>query len=217
MMLTGRRMLILIDNAVRPYPLTLMAPPGSTSALLVASRWRMVQLSNAVRFEIDPLPSPEGVALIAAFAGWRRVHLEPDAAQQLVELCGGLPLALRTAGMRLAGEPGLSIADLVMRMNHGARRLDLLDLDGLSVRASLARSAAALTRESVTVLRAMGVAPAGGITSRALASRLGAPVTRVWQALEELTDVRLAVALTGGQYVLPNGLVRQYARELPAR
>src|SRR5262249_44785789 len=140
MMLTGRRMLILIDNAVRPYPLTLMAPPGSTSALLVASRWRMVQLSNAVRFEIDPLPGPEGVALIAALAGWRRVRLEPDAVDQLVSLCGGLPLALRTAGMRLAGEPALSVADLVTQMSDPARRLDLLELDGLSIRASLARS-----------------------------------------------------------------------------
>jgi hypothetical protein len=213
-MLASRRQLIMIDNAVHADQLAPLAPPGSTSALLVASRRRMMRLSNATRLEINALPGPDGLALIAALTGWPRVRAERAPAGRLVALCGGLPLALRVAAMRLASRQAWPIGALVEEMSDPRRRLDLLDYDGLSLRASLARGCAGLAPESMRVLAAMGGAPAAGATARTLASRMRAPVTRVWQALEELTEARLADPLRAGRYALPNDLIRQYAREL---
>src|SRR5262249_25966463 len=79
-MLSGRRQLILVDNAVHVDQLTPLAPPGSTSALLVASRRRMARLSDATRLEIDPLTGPDGLALMAVLTGWPRVRAEWEAA-----------------------------------------------------------------------------------------------------------------------------------------
>jgi hypothetical protein len=213
-LLAGRRMLILVDNAIRADQFAPLAPSGSTSALLVASGRRLARVPNAIRLEIDPLTGTDGLALIAALAGSRRVAAESTSAAQLVALCSGLPLALRTVGMRLASLPQWPIRELAAAMSDPRRRLDLLDFDGLSVRASLARTSSGLATESLQVLQAMGKASPPGLTARALASRMGTPVTRVWQALEELTDVRLATSLRAGRYILANDLVRLYAQEL---
>lgn len=213
-LLAGRRLLILVDNALRADQVAPLAPSGSTSALLVASGPRLARVPNATRLEIDPLPGPDGLALIAALAGSRRVAAEATSAAQLVALCSGLPLALRAVGMRLASVPQWPIHELAAAMSDPGRRLDLLDFDGLSVRASLTRNTSGLATESLRVLRAMGTVPPAGMTARALASRMGTPVTRVWHALEELTEVRLATSPRAGRYILSNDLVRLYAQEL---
>jgi hypothetical protein len=59
---------------------------------------------------------------------------------RIAELCGGLPLALRVAGARLAAKPHWSLADLVERLADESRRLDELVHGKLDVRASLALS-----------------------------------------------------------------------------
>lgn len=213
-LLAERQVLILVDNAVRVDMFVRLAPADSTSALLVAGRRRVARLPNATRLDISPLSAADGVALLAALAGAGRVAAEPASAAHLVALCSGLPLALHAAGKRLANCPQSPIRELVKVMSDPRRRLDLLDYDGLSVRASLARSAAGIADESSRVLIAMGTSPRSGLTARALATRMRSPVTQIWQALEELAEVRLATALRAGRYILANELVRLYAREL---
>jgi hypothetical protein len=212
-MLARRRMLILVDNAISADQFAALAPWGSVSALLVAARSRALRAPNAIRIDVSPLPTPDGLAVLAATAGAERIAAESADAIQLVTLCEGLPLALRAVGTRLAGDPGSSISKLADAMSDDQRRLDLLDVDGLSMRTSIARSAAGLATVSRHALRAMGVSPPGGMTARTLAARMSAPATQVWQALEELTDVRLATALRAGRYDLSNELIRRYAAE----
>lgn len=212
--LAGRRMLIMVDNAAHAEQLAPMAPWGPGSALLVASRSALTHLDHAVRIEVTPLVPDDGIALLSTLIGRARVVADPACAAELVALCGGLPLALHAAGRRLASRPGWPIRQLVQELADDERRLDVLDYDGLSVRASLARSHAGLAAETLTVLRCLGEAAASGVTARSLALRLRTPVTRVWRALEELVDVRLATALRAGRYAPANDLVRRYAKEL---
>src|SRR5258705_9543335 len=92
-LLAGRRLLILVDNAIRADQFAPLAPSGSTSALLVASGRRLARVPNATRLEIEPLTGTDGLALIAALAGSRRVAAEATSAAQLVALCSGFPPA----------------------------------------------------------------------------------------------------------------------------
>jgi hypothetical protein len=208
--------LILVDNAISADQFASLAPWGSISALLVAARSRGLRAPNAIRLDVGPLPVPDGLAVLAAIAGAERIAAESADATQLVMLCEGLPLALCAVGTRLAGCPGSPIGKLADAMSDESRRLDLLDVDGLSTRASIARSAAGLGTVSRHALRTMGASPAGALTARTLASRMGAPVTQVWQSLEELADVRLATSLRAGRYVLSNELIRRYAADYSA-
>jgi DNA polymerase III delta prime subunit len=211
-----RRLLILVDNAASAAQVRPLVPQEVGSALLVASRPSLASLDNAARIELGALPAEDGIALLADVVGWSRITAEPEASAELVRLCAGLPLALHVVGLRLASRPEWAIRGLVEHLADEAGRLDLLEYEDLSVRACLAAGRSGLDADSTSVLHALGEMAAPDVTPRSVASRLGVPVTRVWRALEDLVDVRLAAPVRPGRYRLPNDLVRQYARELGA-
>ena len=78
------------------------------------------------------------LALLAASA--ERISAEPDAAADVVRRCGGLPLAVRLAGARLAARPAWPVSYLAERLADAERRLDELDQDECGVRACFALS-----------------------------------------------------------------------------
>ena len=100
--LTDRRILVVLDNAGTEEQVRPLLPGTATSAAIVTSRRRLVGLEvrEAVRvLEVEPLPRSWAVRVLS---GQRR---EPSSVSSLVavaELCGGLPLALRLVGQRLA-------------------------------------------------------------------------------------------------------------------
>ncbi|MBO1417824.1 hypothetical protein, partial [Streptomyces sp. FH025] len=51
--------------------------------------------------------------LLARVAGAERVRREPGAVAELAEVCGYLPVLLRTAAGRLAARPQWTVAELV--------------------------------------------------------------------------------------------------------
>ena len=89
--LSGRRVLIVLDNAasaeqVRP-PL-----PGTEGCLaIITSRNRLsglVAVDGAQRLTLDVLPPGQAAALVAWTAGHERAAADPAATRRLAELCG---------------------------------------------------------------------------------------------------------------------------------
>jgi hypothetical protein len=95
------------------------------------------------------------VELLARVAGPVRVAAEPDAAAAIVGYCGRLPLAIRIAGARLAARPAWSLARQAERLADERRRLDELAAGDLEVRASIALSHRALSKQQLR----MGFSP----------------------------------------------------------
>jgi hypothetical protein len=113
--LAGARMLMLLDNAhdadqVRPLL------PGSGNLVVVASRNQLrglVAREGAKRLALRSFGKRDATALSAGSVGYDRLHAEPEAVEELAELCGRLPLALTLAGEHASRFSELSIAGIV--------------------------------------------------------------------------------------------------------
>ncbi|MER5913976.1 NB-ARC domain-containing protein [Streptomyces sp. NPDC001982] len=105
--LTGRRVLVLLDDAadadqVRPL---LTTAPGSLT--LVTSRRRLPDLvaSGARPLRLDLPSASDALALLALRVGSERSAAEPWAADEIVARCGRLPLALAVVAARAVVRP----------------------------------------------------------------------------------------------------------------
>ena len=108
--LTGRRVLVLADDAYSARQVAPLLPPASGCALIVTSRSRLSGLTGAGLVLVDSLDCGDAVELLSRIVGPERVAAEPAAADRLVTACGLLPLAVRIASAMLAARPGWSLA-----------------------------------------------------------------------------------------------------------
>ena len=133
--LTDQRALVMLDSAASAAQVKPLLPPGPNSTLITTTAG-LSGPPGAIALPLDVLPLADGLDLLANLASADRVGREAEAAAQVVELCGGLPLALRIAGVRLAERETMTITHLRDRLLSERRRLDELSLGELDVRSS---------------------------------------------------------------------------------
>ncbi|MEV6608373.1 NB-ARC domain-containing protein [Kutzneria sp. NPDC051319] len=134
-----QRLLVFLDDAFTAAQVRLALPASPGCAVIVTSRHRLTGLAadGARILEVEPLTPATAVRLLARTVGDDRVDRQPDEAQSLVNLCGGLPIAVRVAAARLATRPKWSVARVVTELSDEGRRLDALSAPGqVSVLAS---------------------------------------------------------------------------------
>ncbi|SDU83671.1 AfsR/SARP family transcriptional regulator [Jiangella alkaliphila] len=213
----GRRLLIVLDDAdsaaqVRP----LLPGPGAGPALLVTSRRVLATIAGAHRLALGTLPPDEAVDLLAALAGPGRVTAEPEAAADVVTLCGLLPLAVRVAGARLLARPDWTLSSLRDRLDDAQHRLDELEHDDLAVRASCDVAFDALPEAPAAVFTSLGLAGFADFTVHTAAALAGRPLPATRRALDQLVEAQLLIAAPDDRFTL-HDLVRLYARERAER
>jgi DNA-binding SARP family transcriptional activator/tetratricopeptide (TPR) repeat protein/DNA-binding XRE family transcriptional regulator len=218
--LTGRRMVLLLDNAgsvgqVRPLL------PGSASCLvLVTSRDALpglVARHGARRVLVDLLTETEALDLLRTLLG-ARVDDEPDAAEALIGYSARLPLALRLIAELALSRPGERLAALAEELADERRRLDLLDGGGdplTAVRAVFSWSYRHLTADAARVFRLCGLHPGRDLTPAAIAALAGVAVPEAERLIATLVRAHLAQE-TGDDRVQQHDLLRVYAAELAA-
>ncbi|WP_206505380.1 AfsR/SARP family transcriptional regulator [Streptomyces chrestomyceticus] len=218
-LLTGRRVLVLLDNArdsaqVRPL---LPGTPGST--VLVTSRNRLEGLAAtdcARLLPLERLAPPDGVQVLRTVIGEARVAAEPVAAAELSALCDGLPLALRLAAARLAARPRLSLRAMADDLVDEHRRLSLLSNEDLGVEATLCLSVQQLPPSGALLFRQLALHVGSELDSGAAAALSGLPPAEARAALDELAAAHLVEEWTGDRYLM-HDLTRLYARSAVAR
>lgn len=222
-MVAGRRLLLVLDNAVDAAQVRPLLPAGSGCATLATSRRALVGLGDIAQVHLAPLGSVDGVRLLGRWIGAARVAAEPAAAASIVAACAGLPLAICAAGARLAARPAWPLAELAGRLADPRRRLDHLEFDGSGVRASLAAavqqlaySADPVETAAAMALPAMAAATEPEFDSAEAAHLLARPRTEVEAVLERLVDAQLLQTSAPGRYRMDD-LVRLYALEWAAR
>ncbi len=215
--LSGRRVLVVLDNAASAEQVRPLLPGTAGCLALVTSRNRLsglVALDGAQRLTLDMLPPGEAIALIARTAGDERAAADPAATRRLAELCGRLPLALRITADRAAAHPHLSMADLADELATERDRLDVLATDEQTsqVRAVFSWSYRALPPAPARAFRLLGLHPGQDISAAAAAALLDAPVPETRQLLRTLTGGHL-LEETGRDRYQFHDLVRVYAAE----
>ncbi|MEV0391330.1 BTAD domain-containing putative transcriptional regulator [Nonomuraea sp. NPDC050643] len=215
-LLSGREMLIFLDNAATADQVRPLLPGSSPSRVLITSRdsLRGLAATHDVGFvELDVLTAEEAEALLHALLGGGQA---PGPISALAALCGHLPLALRLAAAHLHAtrEPA---AALVARMRAGGRleALHFTEDPHVGVRAAFALSYRALPLVTRLVFRIASLHPGGAVGLDALAAmtELSAPATH--QAVAELVRAHL-VQLDEHGLIVMHDLVREYARERAA-
>jgi DNA-binding SARP family transcriptional activator len=216
-LLAGRRMLVVLDGAASAEQVRPLLP-GSGCGVLVTSRAELAGLAvspGSHRIVLDVLSGPDARALLAGVLGAPRVAAEPAAADELVRLCGGSPLALRVAAAQLVLHPQGRIADHVERLSSGDL-LAALRLDGdaaTDMVAALDPSYRALDPEHRRLLRLLGLLPGvteEGFTVAAAAAATGMGRATVTAGLEALAAVSLLDRRPCARYRM-HVLVRRYA------
>ncbi len=124
--LHGQRALLLMDNAKDAAQVAPLIPPAGC-VLLVTSRQHFT-LPGLYAKDLDTLPVADAHKLLLAIAP--RIDAQAD---EIAQLCGYLPLALRLAASVIAERKDLGVADYVRRLTDARQRLNLIEASlGLS-------------------------------------------------------------------------------------
>ncbi len=216
--LTGRRVLLIIDNANSPEQVRPLLPSAPGCLAVVTSRDKLtglVAMDGARRVLVDLMRPDEAVALIAAIIGADRVAAEPAAAAGLAEVCGRLPLALRIAAASLADEPGMSIEAWVTKLSS-ANRLSHLVIHGdpdNSVLVAYTHSYLRLSPVTRHMFRRLGTAPGSEIGRAAAAAAADLGIDDATRSLADLVAAHLVEELKPGRYSM-HDLIREYATSI---
>jgi hypothetical protein len=216
-----RNLLIVLDNALDADQVRHLVPAGPACAVIVTSRQIIATLDSASPLHLTELDHADAIALFARLVDPGRVHAEPEAAQQIVLQCGGLPLALRISAARLVARPDWTLSHLADQLTDPAHRLDALEHADLSIRTSIAVSLQHLQqepagRDAAHVLLLLGLLETPGYTAAAACALTGWPEHRAEAALDRLLGAHLLESAGPGRYRMPD-MIRLHAREQAAR
>lgn len=153
-LLSNKHALILLDDAVDSAQVRPLLPPPSC-ALLVTSR-QPIALAGITPLTLNPLRDKEAQALLLEIA-----PRAETAADQICQLCGYLPLAIRAAGSLLAITADLDPIVYAEQLKDERQRLAHLGSEGVdnSVAASFNLSYTRLTASAARVFRLLSIFP----------------------------------------------------------
>jgi DNA-binding SARP family transcriptional activator len=209
----GKKVLVLLDNAADEEQVRPLVPGGSADCLvLLTSRRSLTDLDGAQSLSLDVLRRSEALALLGRISGVDRIEAEPRQSERVVELCGGLPIALTLAARRLRARPLWMVATLADRLAGDAGRLDELSGRNRAVRASFDLSYRGLTTGSRRIFRLLSLHPGNDVTAHAAAALAGSSPGKAEGWLEQLLDEHLVQQVVSGRY-RQHDLLRAYAAE----
>ncbi|MEV0624224.1 BTAD domain-containing putative transcriptional regulator [Nonomuraea sp. NPDC050404] len=215
--IAGRRILIMLDNAGSEAQVRPLLPAHAGSAAILSSRTALVGLESQNTLGLDVLDPDDALRLLGKLAGSGRTAAEPAAAEEIVRLCGGLPLAVRTAGARLAARQSWPLSVLASRLRDERRRLDELVAGDLEVRATLQLSYSGLPDPIRLAFRRLGLISPAQFSPWLLAPLLDVTLVKAEYFAERLTDAQLAdaadIGLDGQVRYAVHDLIRLFARE----
>lgn len=218
---SGARLLLVLDGAVGDRQVAPLLPGGPESAVLITSQARLARVAGADTTALALVDDEEGLELLASLVGRDRLDADPDAADDLVAYCAGLPLALHVTGARLAARPHWPVARLAARLADPAVRLGELSYGDVSVREALVHSVRLLEEPEMAALTGLADGDAEPFCAQYAALVLGTAEEEAEAALDALVD-RALLELSGldaqGRPLYRwNDLVRLLAASLTTR
>src|SRR5262249_7430376 len=161
-LLAGKRVLVVLDNAVDSEQVRPLLPGSPTCRVLVTSRNSLAGLvarDGARRIDLDVLPLSDACEVLQVLLG-DRAGQHQEAISDLAERCGRSPLAIRIAAERMLGRPDLVLNALIDELADERRLLDTLDAgEQTAVRIVFSWSLRRLAPDIVGLFKALGLQP----------------------------------------------------------
>ncbi|MET7337427.1 BTAD domain-containing putative transcriptional regulator [Nonomuraea sp. NPDC005650] len=197
--LAVRRVLIVLDGVTGPGQVLPFLPGHAGCAVLVTSVSPLALPRDAATVTVPALDGPAARTLLATGAGRRRMQAEPAAANRIVELCAGLPVALEIVAAKLAARPHLSLERLAERLSDPARILGELRHGGRSIAPALLNAYQTLPAGPRSLIRRIGFHGVSGVSAETAAALADVPVDTAEELLEELAETHFVTPLSDGR------------------
>ena len=216
-LLDGRRMLIVLDNARDVAQVRPLLPGSPGSLVVVTSRNELTGLvaaEGAVPLTLDVLSCAEAHEMLARRLGPGRTAAESQAADEIINSCARLPLALGIAVGRAAGRAKRPLTELAAELRDARGRLDALQAGdaATNVRAVFSWSYDQLSEPAARMFRLLGVHPGPDISLSAAASLAGMTRADAGAALRELTRTHMVAEYLPARFTF-HDLLRAYAAD----
>ncbi|MEU0793830.1 NB-ARC domain-containing protein [Amycolatopsis sp. NPDC005961] len=211
--IAGRFVGILLDDAVSAGQVRALLPATASAMVVVTSRRQLsgLAMDGAELLDLPPLTPDDARRLLGEVVGPERIDAEPDATGTIIEICGGLPLALGIIGARLRARPLRSMAReasaYARHLGAGSGAPD----DVREVQAVFDTSYAALPDGAARLYRTCGLHPGPDVSLDALTDVLGESFAHVEDAVDTLVSENL-LADAADDRVAQHDLLRRDAR-----
>jgi len=215
--LAERRMLVVLDNARNAEQVRPLLPGTSDCLVLVTSRSRLtglVAVDGAFPLSLDLFTEHEARDLLAQRLGSERILRQRHGADELIELCAGLPLAVNIVVAHAAVHPEQPLAALADELRRSGTRLNALAVgdNAADLRAVFLSSYRVLTDEAARVFRLLSLHPGPDVSLRTAASLVALDRRRAHDCLNELTTANLITEHAPGRYIY-HDLLQAFAAE----
>jgi DNA-binding SARP family transcriptional activator/predicted negative regulator of RcsB-dependent stress response len=191
MAVADRRLVIVLDNARNEQQVRGLLPGNPRCFVIITSRSRLTGLEGAQPIELDFLSTDVSEEMLRRIVGPARIADEPEAAQRISQLCGGVPLALRAAGAKLLARPHWPLKTLAKRLSDEHRRLDELAVGDLAIRSSLRLNYAELDDVHRRAFHLLSLLDLPDFGSWVAAPLLDISIDDAEDVVEHLVDLRL--------------------------
>lgn len=217
-LVSTRRMLIVLDNARDAEQVRPLLPDASGCAVVVTSRSQLpglVAAEGAHPVTLGLLTMTEARELLRTRLRDGRVAAEPGPADDIIERCARLPLALAVVAARAAAHPGFCLTALARELVASQGSLDGFAAGDpvTDLRSVFSWSYHALGEPAARMFRLLGLHPGPDLSVPAAASLVARPERQARAALAELARAQLVTEREPGRYTC-HDLLRAYATEL---
>ncbi len=204
--LTGRRVLVGLDNARSEEQVRPLLPAGPGCLTLVTSRHHLSGLSDARRLPLEAFAPDESLELLRRAGGDGRVDGDRETAGRIAGSVGHLPLALGVLASRIRHGRDWTLADHLERLNDHLSRLTVDD----GVEAALRLSYEGLDAPLRRLFRLLALHPGPGVEAHAAAALAGEELQATRRGLRALLAASLLREPAPGRYEF-HDLVGVYA------
>ncbi len=212
-LVADRRALIVLDDVADTHQILPLLTGAPGSLTIVTSRTRLTEFMSTCQLTLQEMSPAEGREMFSRIAGEKRALQEREAVDDVVDLCGRLPLAIRMAAAKLCHRPSWTVSYLASRLATGGQRLSTLDAEGGRLTEVFRQSYDGLTRSQQHIFRALGRLPSDDIETHKAARLAGLSAARADPLLESLVDAHLLQAAGPGRYRI-HELLHAYAIRL---
>ncbi|MEU4157780.1 BTAD domain-containing putative transcriptional regulator [Actinoplanes sp. NPDC026670] len=211
----GRRFLVLLDNVHDPAQVRPLLPNSAASLVLLTSRRPLLGLAAFDGADLLHVEVPDPASARELLRRRLPAGATGPAVDEIIELCGRLPLALAILAARLTARPALSLESVAADLRDSARRLAVFPAGTGTPdpRSAFAWSYRQLGPGAARLFRLLSVSLSAGITEAACISLSGGGPAPTRAELEELSGSALIDEHPDGRFTC-HVLVRAYAEEL---
>jgi len=209
--LSNKQVLLVLDGAEEAENLEQVLAVCASCAVLVTSRRRSDAADPALLLDLQRLPQDEAVAVVQAWQAQRQA--DKPVIERIVQLVGGLPLALRLVGSYLALHPDEAEDYLAWLEEDVWQALDQGSTTRKSVPTLLGRSVARLSADAKSMLGVIGMFALAPFEREVVTDVVQVAARAASRALLELVDYGLLVRV-GASYEVSHPLIHSYARQV---